>query len=108
MKQYISVDQLLFCLYAFTKTLQPSSPFLFNFFGTKVFLLVVVPSHQQNLTHAEIYEEILPVWNYCYFAFLIPLGILAELLGHKYIILLTTAMDLAANLMLIFGMSVRW
>lgn len=93
MKQFISVDQLLFCLYAFTKTLQPSSPFLFIFMGLK------------NLTHTQIYEEILPVWNYSYFAFLIPLGVLSELLGHKYVILLTTALDLASNLILIFGNS---
>jgi hypothetical protein len=80
---------------------------IFKFDQGIIFLPNVNNNLDQNVSNTEIFEEIFPVWNYSYFAFLIPIGIVSEIFGHKIVILLSSLMDLATNLILVYGKSFR-
>ncbi|KAK3870342.1 hypothetical protein Pcinc_024420 [Petrolisthes cinctipes] len=67
---------LLLCLYGFFKELRPSEPFLTNY--------LIGPQH--NLTESEVYYEIYPVWTYSFFANLIVVFLITDLLRYKPVI----------------------
>ena len=65
------------CLYTALIAFKPSEPFLFVFFEC----IKGIPAEAIN-------ANIFPVWSYAYLALLPPLAALAELVGHRHVVLL--------------------
>ena len=69
---------VLLCLYGFFKELRPSEPYLTEYLTNPEF---------KNLTEADVYDKVCPVWPYSYFALLIPVFLLTDMLRYKPIII---------------------
>ena len=51
---------VLLCMYGFFKELRPSEPYLTEYLTNPEF---------KNLTEADVYDKVYPVWPYSYFVY---------------------------------------
>ena len=65
---------VLLCLYGFFKELRPSEPYLTDYLTSSQF---------KNLTEENVYDQVYPVWPYSYFALLVPVFLLTDMLRYK-------------------------
>lgn len=78
------------CSYTALITLKPSEPFLVAFFEC----IKGISRHAVN-------TDIFPVWSYAYLALLPPMAAMAELVGHRRVVLLGGLGRLATVLILV-------
>ena len=67
----------LLCLYGFLKELRPSEPFLTEY--------LINPSWA-NVTLAEAYYDVYPIWTYSYLVILVAVFLLTDFLRYKPVI----------------------
>lgn len=67
----------IICMYTALITFKPSEPFLVKFFEC----IKGIPYHAIN-------ADIFPIWSYAYLALLPPMAAMAELIGHRRVVLL--------------------
>lgn len=97
---------VLFCSFSFLSTFQPASSFLVEFLiKEKVSPTSPSTNTLQNITQVQVYEDVFPIWSYSYCAALLLMGILAETIGHKIMILLGFGAGVASLGILIWSNS---
>ncbi len=69
----------LLCAYGFLKELRPSEPFLTEY---------LLASNGPNVTLAQAYGDVYPVWTYSYLAILVPVFLTTDLLRYRPVIVL--------------------
>jgi len=98
------------CVFAFgfLASFKPSEPFLVPYLtGIKNLTIdSVCLFHVSYVDEFQVNDQIFPVWTYSYLAFLLPLGIFAELLSYKAVLLFGWCARLTTRLMLLFGTTV--
>jgi len=98
------------CVFAFgfLASFKPSEPFLVPYLtGIKNLTIdSVCLFHVSYFDDFQVNDQIFPVWTYSYLAFLLPLGIFAELLSYKAVLLFGWCARLTTRLILLFGSTV--
>ncbi len=62
---------VLLCAYGFSKEIRPSEPYLTQYL-----------TGYKGLDEDDVYQKIYPVWPYSYFALLVPVFLLTDLLRY--------------------------
>lgn len=83
---------LLICTIGFFSNFQPSEPYLTAYL-----------KETKGLTHHELNTYVWPVDTYASFALLIPVGLLAEMIGYRKVIFLGLVCREATRVLLIWG-----
>ncbi|KAI3658947.1 hypothetical protein MP638_006323 [Amoeboaphelidium occidentale] len=91
------VQMLIFVLFGFFKAFKPSEPFLTPYL-----------MDYKHLTKDQVKNEVYPVWSYSYFALIIPMAIMAELVGYKPVIMFEAFGHLATRAILIWAEGLAW
>ena len=71
-----AVTLLVLCSYGFFKEVRPSEPYLTEY--------LTDPQYDRNVTKAEVYADVYPIWPYSYFALLVPVFLLTDLVIKHY------------------------
>ena len=88
----------LLCLYGFLKELRPSEPFLTEY---------LINANGPNVTLAEAYYDVYPVWTYSYLAILILVFLLTDFLRYKPVIVLEGFAYVGTWCLLLWGKGVQ-
>jgi len=88
---------LALCAYGFLKELRPSEPFLTEY---------LIDEKGPNVTLAEAYSDVYPVWTYSYLALLVLVFLFTDLLRYKPLIVLEGLAYVVTWLLLLFGKGV--
>eukprot|EP01112_Ceratiomyxa_fruticulosa_P001979 TRINITY_DN1211_c0_g3_i1.p1 TRINITY_DN1211_c0_g3~~TRINITY_DN1211_c0_g3_i1.p1 ORF type:complete len:458 (-),score=37.04 TRINITY_DN1211_c0_g3_i1:35-1408(-) len=80
---------IIFCVYSFLSTFNPSSPFL---------ALYLV---QLGISQEQVYSSVYPIWTYSYFGCLLILGLIGEYIGYKVSIVFGTIGYVISSVMLV-------
>ena len=89
----------ILCLYGLFKEIRPSEPFLTEY--------LIDPQFGKNVTKAEVSSEIYPVWSYSYFALLVPVFVLTDLVRYKPVICLEGLAYIGCWALLLWAKGVR-
>ena len=84
------------CLFGFLRCFLPSDPFLYRFLRTV-----------KDFTEHQVNNEIYPVWTYSYMCFLAVNGLLAELIGYKFVIAFGAVCQLVMLILTVWGESLQ-
>ena len=87
----------LLCLCSFFVTFRPSEPFLTPY-------LIA----DKGLGADVVNERVYPTWTYCYFAFLLPAGVLGEVFGYRAMIVSQLVSLLVTYCILIWADGLQW
>ena len=87
----------LLCFVSFFVTFRPSEPFLTPYL-----------IDDKGLGADAVNERVYPTWTYCYFAFLLPAGVLGEVVGSRAMIVAQLSSLLATYVILIWAEGVAW
>ena len=87
----------LLCVIAFFVTFRPSEPYLTQYL-----------MDDKGLGAEVVNEKVYPVWTYSYFAFLLPVGLAGEWLGHRAVIGAEFLFLLVTYVILIWGEGLQW
>lgn len=87
----------LLCLCSFFVTFRPSEPFLTPYL-----------IDYKGLGADAVNERVYPTWTYCYFAFLLPAGVLGEVIGYRPMIVAQLISLLATYVILIWAEGLQW
>ena len=97
-KHYLFTLTLL-CSCGFFKEIRPTEPYLIDY---------LTDPNYKNLTENQVYDEVYPVWPYSYFALLIPVFLLTDILRYKPIIVFEIGAYWSAWALLFWGNGVTW
>ncbi|XP_076039803.1 thiamine transporter 1-like [Oratosquilla oratoria] len=89
---------LLLCTYGFFKELRPSEPFFTDY-------LIGPP---QNLTEAQVYYDVYPVWTYSYLSLLIIVFLVTDFFRYKPVIVFEGFGYVATWALLLWARGVKW
>ena len=87
----------LLCVCSFFVTFRPSEPFLTPYL-----------IDYKGLGADAVNERVYPTWTYCYFAFLLPAGVLGEVLGYRAMIAAQLLSLIATYSILIWAEGLQW
>ena len=87
----------LLCFCSFFVTFRPSEPFLTPYL-----------IEYKGLGADAVNERVYPTWTYCYFAFLLPAGVLGEVVGYRPMIAAQLMALLATYVVLIWAEGLAW
>ena len=87
----------LLCFCSFFVTFRPSEPFLTPYL-----------IDYKGLGADSVNERVYPTWTYCYFAFLLPAGVLGEVVGYRVMIVAQLIALLATYVILIWAEGLQW
>ena len=87
----------LLCLCSFFATFRPSEPFLTPYL-----------IDYKGLGADAVNERVYPTWTYSYFAFLLPAGVMGEVVGYRPMIVAQLLALLATYVMLIWAEGLQW
>ena len=90
---------ILVCLYGFFKELRPSEPYLTDY---------LVGPEYKNLSQSQVYDYVYPVWPFSYFALLVPVFLLTDLLRYKVVILSEGLAYIATWSLLLWAPGLFW
>jgi thiamine transporter 2/3 len=85
------------CSVGFMMNCLPSEPFLTQYL-----------KHDKNLTDAQLDNDVWPSDTYATFVFLLPVGLLAEIIGYRKVIAIGIVFREATRLILLYGEGVGW
>ena len=98
MEEY-HVTLSLLCLYGFFKELRPSEPYLTDY---------LTGPQYKNISQEDVYDQVYPVWPYSYFALLVPVFLLTDLLRYKLVIIFEIWAYWVTWALLIWAQGVAW
>ena len=87
----------IFILYGFLKACKPSESFLVPYL-----------IQDKGLTREQVDHHVFPVWTYSYFLWIVPITLLAERFGYRWVIWLESLAHLATRWILIYGEGLVW
>ena len=88
---------LLLCVYGFLKELRPSEPFLTEY---------LIEPKWVNITLAEAYYDVYPVWTYSYLGILVAVFLLTDWLRYKPVIVVEGFAYVGTWILLLYGKGV--